>query len=114
MRKQRMSLGHTRRMNQMRRIGVAAPLVWMSVAMPALARCTADLAFYNEARSAHGQINVECGRFHGAPFGNWGVDSSHGSRKDERQFRGGSTWIASVNGIHARVGTIPVNSSPVR
>lgn len=88
MRKQQGSPGHTRRMSRMRRICVAAPLVWMSVVVPALARCTADLAFYNEARRAHGQINVECGWFHSAPFGNWGVDSSHGSRDDEDQFSG--------------------------
>ena len=97
MRKQRRSLGNIRRMNRMRRICVAVPLAWMSVVMPALARCTADLSFYNEVRRAHGQINVECPGIHSYPFGNWGVDSAHGTREDGNQFSG---WKPQNDGTH--------------
>ena len=85
MHRQSMSPRHTHRMM---RTCVATALVWMSVVAPTLARCTADLAFHNEVRRTHGQINVECSWPHTPPFGNWGVDSSHGSRDDEDQFSG--------------------------
>lgn len=64
------------------------PLAWLLGVSPALARCTADLAFYNLNRTTHGEINVECSWPHSVPFGNWGVDSNYDSREDGNQFRG--------------------------
>ena len=33
-------------------------------------------------------INVECSWPHSIPYGNWGVDSNHGSRQDGDQYQG--------------------------
>lgn len=83
------SLGRIRpTTKQLKLICVTAPLVWMVMAMPVLARCTADLAFYNLNRRIHGEVNVECGGIHSAPYGNWGVNSNYGGREDGHQFPG--------------------------
>ena len=55
-------------------------------------RCYTYIYFYNDARLVHGPVNVECGGasdgWHSEPFGNWGVDSPYGRKRDGYQFSG--------------------------
>ena len=51
-------------------------------------RCGVSLGFYNKLRRVKGAIGVECGRWHSAPWGNWGVESRYGGRRDSFQFAG--------------------------
>ena len=83
--------------NRRKRTCVAVLLIWMVMVMPAIARCTADLAFYNLNRRIRGEVNVECpGGLHSVPYGNWGVDSNFESRKDANQFPG---WKPDGNSL---------------
>jgi len=53
--------------------------------------CQVKVVAQNRNRKVTGAVNVECtlGRLqHSAPFGNWGVSSPFGSRRDTDQFRG--------------------------
>lgn len=55
--------------------------------MQALA-CQIGIWDYNQHRRITGVVDVECPGDHPGPWGNWGVDSNHGSRYDGNQFRG--------------------------
>lgn len=52
--------------------------------------CQIHIVDYNLDRYVYGSVSAECpGNWpHDPPFGNWGVDSIHGSRYDGFQFRG--------------------------
>ena len=51
--------------------------------------CVIVFTGQNRARTVAGSVNVECGGDgHSAPFGNWGVSSNYGRKKDTDQFRG--------------------------
>ena len=53
--------------------------------------CAVTLEGQNRNRTVAGAVNVECGfdtEPHTAPFGNWGVNSFYGRKKDTDQFRG--------------------------
>jgi len=52
--------------------------------------CAVTLEGPNRNRTVAGAVNVECGfdtEPHTAPFGNWGVNSFYGRKKDTDQFR---------------------------
>ena len=51
-------------------------------------RCATRLGFYNHHRRVFGAIGVECSRPHSPPWGNWGVESRYGRRRDGFQFAG--------------------------
>ena len=60
--------------------------------------CLIHTVDYNRDRYVFGSVNTECtGPFHTVPFGNWGVESNHGSQYDGFQFRGwkylGGSWL---------------------
>jgi hypothetical protein len=51
--------------------------------------CTLSVTGLNRYRQAGGFISAECGGdLHSAPFGNWGVTSSVGTKQDSHQFDG--------------------------
>lgn len=56
------------------------------------AQCRVTVRLQNDTRRVPGPVNVECGTgteyMHSAPYGNWGVDSSHGRKRDGYQFSG--------------------------
>lgn len=45
-----------------------------SFANLAAQRCVVDLVIMNQNRRVTGDVDAECGRFHSAPFGNWGAN----------------------------------------
>lgn len=62
------------------------------------AYCRVDFVVENRDRYVWGDVNAECPiTVHSVPFGNWGVDSSFGSRQDGRQFMGWM-WADWSNG----------------
>ena len=64
-----------------------AGLVASAFAQP---RCVISINLVNHNRYAY-QTGEECGRFfHSTPWGNWGVSSNAGSRRDTDQFKG---WL---------------------
>ncbi|HWR50617.1 MAG TPA: hypothetical protein VN428_05895 [Bryobacteraceae bacterium] len=52
--------------------------------------CRLQVAGLNQSRRVIGPVNVECPGevVHSAPFGNWGVTSNYGQKRDSRQFDG--------------------------
>ena len=44
-------------------------------------------------------LSTECGGFHSAPFGNWGVTSNYGHKRDANQFSGWRGGIATFSRI---------------
>jgi hypothetical protein len=51
--------------------------------------CRLSIAGANDARRVMGPVHAECpGSIHSAPFGNWGVTSNFGRRRDGHQFDG--------------------------
>lgn len=53
--------------------------------------CAVTYEGQNRNRTVAGDVNVECGfdtEPHGAPFGNWGVNSFYGGKTNTDQFRG--------------------------
>src|SRR5713226_6868610 len=60
-------------------------------ALPAPAQlCRLSVAGLNQSRKVTGSIHAECPEdiFHSAPFGNWGVTSNFGQKRDGHQFDG--------------------------
>ena len=54
-------------------------------------RCVLTVNFPNDIRRVPGAVNAECGSFsfhNDQGYGNWGVDSNHGRRRDAFQFAG--------------------------
>ena len=70
--------------------GVAV-LLTSGVLMPTLlwaATCTIDVGFINRKRFVPGNVDEECGPGHTPPWGNWGVTSNVGGRRNADQFAG--------------------------
>lgn len=67
-----------------------ALLVLALTAVPAAAQiCRLSVAGLNRNRRVSGEISAECpDPLHTAPFGNWGVTSNFGLRRNGRQFEG--------------------------
>ena len=80
------------RLTAVRRMVVAGGVVLMvNGASPALllaSDCGVYTSFSNADRHLFGDVSEECGPGHTPPWGNWGVDSPHGSRQDANQFAG--------------------------
>jgi len=71
-------------------------------------RCFNSFDFTNSRRRVYGAIGVECGGgVHDAPFGNWGVDSTYGSRSDTDQFAG--WWPRNSRGRKKQWNSCTVN-----
>ena len=64
----------------------------IGVSVAEAARCHTFVDFYNVQRRVPGPVNTECGTgtegMHTPPFGNWGVESPHGAKRNGRQFPG--------------------------
>src|SRR3989442_9297609 len=63
---------------------------WSFLIQPAFAQnqCVIDVSLVNHNRYAY-QTAEECARFfHSTPWGNWGVSSNVGSKRDADQFKG--------------------------
>ncbi len=78
----------------MKTVSLAVPALLMfylaSGAPPLEAQvCRLSIAGLNATRGIMGPVHAECpGSIHSAPFGNWGVTSSYGRRRDGHQFDG--------------------------
>ena len=60
------------------------------MAIPSFAQvCRLSVAGLNRDRKVSGEIATECpAPVHSAPFGNWGVTSNYGQKRDSHQFQG--------------------------
>lgn len=70
-----------------------APVSILEGASP---RCFTAVTFENSVRRVKGGIDEECGPGHSPPWGNWGVDSNYGRRRDGYQWSGWkrkSSWL---------------------
>ena len=78
-------------------------LMVLSQMWPAPAQtCRLSVAGLNRARRVTGPAHAECpAPFHTAPFGNWGVTSNFGNKKDDHQFQGWchETYVCNNIGI---------------
>ncbi|MGH9720986.1 MAG: hypothetical protein ACRD8O_12295, partial [Bryobacteraceae bacterium] len=54
--------------------------------------CRLSVTGLNQARKVFGPVHAECqdasGVIHSAPFGNWGVSSNYGPKRNDHQFDG--------------------------
>lgn len=50
--------------------------------------CVLQFGVWNQSRHFPGDVAVECSWPHTVPFGNWGVESNLGRRRDGQQFEG--------------------------
>lgn len=91
-------------------VTLAIPHVAKSQYTPPTPSCYYTIEFYNRNRWVTGPVNRECDdrfipfQWHSPPWGNWGVDSNYGRRRDGFQFPG---W-------HAADGWLQWNSCTTR
>ena len=69
--------------------GAALPPTLLAQGRPGLRdECRVDTSFINVGRKITGAVAVECVQPHSPPWGNWGVTSNTGGRRDADQFSG--------------------------
>jgi hypothetical protein len=87
----------------MRHIRLTWILTAAAFVMPLLKAqvCSFSTAGLNRARTVMGPVHAECpGSIHSAPFGNWGVSSTWGAKRNGNQFDGWcrDKWVCDNSG----------------